>query len=243
MNKLLIDDTSCFVNTFLSSITKVTEDCILDITDDKFTCLSATSDGTLVQLVEMHNDNKFVQTCNIPDIKRLHKILGCVPQELPTELKVTQNSISYSSSATRFKFYLLEDGILSTPAVSVEKIKKLEYDIEFTVPYDKLTELVKGSTFSNETEKMYIYTDENNSVYGELTDREKPNVDSFAVQLHQGIDNSISPLPFNFENIRILSSSRCNEYKFSINSQLGVVKVDISRNKCYISYIISTLLK
>lgn len=243
MDKLVIHDTHCFVNTFLSSITKVTEDCILTITPDEFTCLSATSDGTLVQLVQMANENSISQVCNIPDVKRLHKILGCVPADAPVELNVDQNSISYSSRQTRFKFYMLEDGILSTPAISVDKIKKLEYDTVFDVEYEKLLELVKGSTFSNETEKLYIYTDETNSVYGELTDREKPNIDSFTIQLHEGIQQPISPLPFNFENIRILSSTRCEKYKFSINTQLGVVRVDIHHNKCDISYIISTLLK
>lgn len=153
----------------------------MSVTDDKLSSLCSTSDGTLVQYINFKNNNKFNQTLNIPDVKRFHKIVGCVETD-QVELSVQDNSVSYSSPTTRFKFYLLDDGILSSPAISVEKINNLEYDTEFTIEHSRLLELIKGSTFANETEKLYIYTDENNHVYGELTDREKPNMDSFCIR-------------------------------------------------------------
>ena len=244
MNKLVINKPSIFVNTFLNCITKVTEDCIVQVTENTINCLSCTPDGTLVQFVELNNTNNFTQTLNVPDIKRLHKIIGCVSDSERIELNVDCNSIAYKSPTTRFKFYLLEDGILTTPAISVDKIKSLTFDVSFNIPYNNIIELIKGSTFSNETEKLYIYTDENNNLYGELTDREKPNVDSFSTRLiNNSLESSLSPTAFNFENIRILSGTRCDYFNCELNTQLGVMKVSILNDECNITYIVSALLK
>lgn len=241
-NTLQVKNRPDFVNNFLGSISKVVEDCIVKIKKDKLVCLSATSDGTLVQLVQMKAENSFEQTLNIPDIKRLHKIVGCIETE-DLDLHVDANSISYNSPDTKFKFYLLDDGILSETAISVEKIKKIKFDCEINLPFDKITELIKGSTFSNDSEKLYLYTDDKNNLYGELTDREKPNMDSFSIKLSENVETKLLPTAFNFENIRIISSTRSDKLKLRINTQLNVMRVDISNSDCYISYIVSGLVK
>ena len=241
-NELTIGDYSGFVNGFLNSISKISEDCIINVNQDKMSCLTSTSDGTLVQFVELANKSAFDQTLNVPDIKRLHKIIGCVPDG-PINLSIDTNSISYKSPETRFKFYLLDDGILSTPAISLEKIQQLEYDINFEIPHGKLLELIKGSTFANESEKLYLYTDEQNDLYGELTDREKPNMDSFCIKLTENLNTSISPIPFNFENFRIISTTRTDMIRFKVNTSLSVARVDLKHDQCNISYIVSALLK
>tara|TARA_B110000495_G_scaffold73649_1_gene63030 strand:+ start:7352 stop:8089 length:738 start_codon:yes stop_codon:yes gene_type:complete len=242
VNQLNITDRPGFIDSFIGSITRVTEDCILDINSSNISCLCATSDGTLVQYNEFSHENTFDQIINIPDIKRLHKIMSCTSDNILT-LNLDNNSISYKSPETRFKFYLLDDGILQPPAISLDKIKTLEYDNIFEIDHSRLTDLIKGSTFTNESEKMYIYTDDLGDVYGELTDKEKPNMDSFCVKLASNVSKPISPLAFNFENIRIVSSTRCDKLKFSINTTLSIIRVDIAQESCNISYIISALIK
>jgi hypothetical protein len=241
-NTLTINDYSGFVNGFLNSISKVSEDCIINVDSDKISCLTSTSDGTLVQYVELKNDSTFEQTLNVPDVKRLHKIVGCLPVG-DIALGIDTNSISYKSSETRFKFYLLDDGILASPAISLDKIKQLQYDVNFRIDHVKLTELIKGSTFANETEKLYLYTDENNSLYGELTDKEKPNMDSFCIKLADNLEKPISPIAFNFESFRIISTTRTNQIDFNINTELSVARVNLQHDQCNISYIASALLK
>lgn len=241
-NTLTIANPQQFVNFFLGSISKVVEDCIIKIKKDRIMCLSATSDGTLIQLVQIKNENNFEQVLNIPDVKRLHKVINCITEPV-IKLDITENNIAYKSTDTRFKFYLLDDGILTETAVSVEKIKKIEYDCEINLSFDKIHELIKGSTFSNESEKLYLYTDENNCLYGELTDREKPNMDSFCIKLADNVDKHLLPTAFNFENIRIISSTRGDSIKLRINTDLNVMRVDIVKDDCYISYIVSGLVK
>jgi len=243
-NNLKITNGPEFVNSFLGTIGKVAEDCILDVTADKITSLCSTSDGTLIQYIVYNNNNDFVQTLNVPDVKRLHKIIGCV-QDDQISLDVSENCISYKSNTTRFKYHLLDDGILSSPPVSVEKLQKLTYDNTFEISHDRLVELIKGSTFANESEKLYLYTSDTGELFGELTDREKPNMDSYCIKMTDGerLETPIKPMAFNFENIRIISSTRCDKLKFSINSQMSVARVDYKGSNCYISYIISALIK
>jgi len=241
-NKLKIQKGTSFTNNFLNTIGKVVEDCIVNITPNQLNSLGSTSDGTLIQYVRFKNENEFEKTLNVPDVKRLHKIISCISSE-SFEIQTEENCLSYKSPETRFKFYLLDDGILSPPPISVDKIKSLEYDSEFTLSHSKLLELVKGSTFSNESEKLYIYTSEG-YIYGELTDREKPNMDSFCIRLtDEPQDNTFQPLAFNFENIRIISSTRCEQIKFRVNTQMSVIRVDIALEDCYITYIVSALIK
>lgn len=241
-NKLTITNNTSFTNNFLNTIGKVVEDCIINITPTQLNSLGSTSDGTLIQYVVYKNDNGFEKILNVPDIKRLHKVINCINSE-SFDIDVQENCISYTSPETRFKFYLLDDGILTPPPISIEKIKNLTYDAEFVLPHSKLLELVKGSTFSNETEKLYIYTSDG-YIYGELTDREKPNMDSFCIRLTDELQTeSFQPLAFNFENIRIISSTRCEQVKFRINTQMSVIRVDITLDNCYITYIISALIK
>jgi len=241
-NNLSINNRDQFIDSFLGSITRVAEDCIINVASDNINCLCSTSDGTLVQYTEFNHTNSFTQCLNIPDVKRLHKIMSCTSGD-SFDLTVDTNSISYKSSDTRFKFYLLDDDILQPPAISIDKINSLEFDTVFNIDHSKLTDLIKGSTFANESEKMYIYTDENGHVYGELTDKEKPNMDSFCVKLTDEKSKTITPLALNFENIRIVSSTRCNSLKISVNTTLSVLKVDINHDTCNISYIISALIK
>ena len=226
----------------MNSISKISEDCILTIAPDTIKCLNSTPDGTLVQLSKFNNCNTFEQTLNVPDVKRLHKITSCITDTDKISLNVDTNSISYKSKSTRFRFYLLEDGILTSPALSSDKIEKLQYDTELEIPHDRLVDLVKGSSFANESEKIYFYTD-GNELYGELTDKERTNTDSFCTLLSDNVQCTIKPLAFNFENFRIITSTPCNTIKFKINTTLSVVRVDIERDNCYISYIISALVK
>ena len=243
-NKLVIPQGNDFVTNFLGTIGKVAEDCIINVTGDDINSLCSTSDGTLIQYITYNSKNKFSQTLNVPDVKRLHKIVGCV-QEEEINLDIHDNCISYTSPVTRFKYHLLDDGILSTPPISVEKISKLEYDCNFSITHSKLTELIKGSTFANESEKLYLYTSSDGNLYGELTDKEKPNMDSFCIKMSEDDITlpTIKPMAFNFENIRIISSTRCSKLNFQLNTQMSVARVDITSDNCNISYIISALIK
>lgn len=243
MAKLTIKNTQSLTTNFLNTIGRVSDDCIIEVQDSKIKCLCSTSDATLIQYTRCDIESEHGHILNVPDVKRLTKLISCIPLNT-CELDVSDNSLSYNSSDIRFKYHLLDDGILSVPGISVEKIKQLKFDVAFELPYYKLTELIKGSTLANDVEKIYIYTDDNGHVYGELTDRQKPNMDSFCVQISDklSVGGLIKPTPFNFENLRIISGTRCDRLIIQLNTELNVARVDIKDEHVNITYIVSALM-
>ena len=241
---LKIRDKNELVNKFLNVIGRVTEDSIITISDGKLTSLNNTSDGTLIQYTTYNYgvDNINI-VLNVPDIQRLTKVVSCI-EDNEIDLVIGTNNISYTSNTVRFKYYLLEDGILSTPPISVDKIKDIKYDMSFGLPFSSLTNLLKGNTFASETDKLYLYTDETGTVYGELTDRARHNVDSFTLKLSEGDGKGSipNPIPINFENIRIISGTKCDFINVHINTQLSVVTFDLSIGDNKILYVVSALV-
>ena len=241
---LKIRDKNELVNKFLNVIGRVTEDSIITISDGKLTSLNNTSDGTLIQYTTYNYgvDNINI-VLNVPDIQRLTKVVSCI-EDNEIDLVIGTNNISYTSNTLRFKYYLLEDGILSSPPISVDKIKAIKYDMSFVLPFSSLTNLLKGNTFASETDKLYLYTDETGTVYGELTDRARHNVDSFTLKLSEGDGKGSipTPIPINFENIRIISGTKCDFINVHINTQLSVVTFDLSIGDNKILYVVSALV-
>jgi len=242
---LKITDKNELVNKFLNVIGRVTEDSIITISNGKLSSLNNTPDGTLIQYAtyKYGEDESMHRVLNIPDIQRLTKVISCI-EDNEIELLLNANNISYSSNTVRFKYYLLEDGILSTPAISVDKIKDIKYDMSFVLPFSSLTNLLKGNTFASETDKLYLYTDEDGAVYGELTDRARHNVDSFTLKLSDGDGKGSipNPIPINFENIRIISGTKCDFINVHVNTQLSVVTFDLSVDGNKILYVVSALV-
>ena len=81
-------------------------------------------------------------------------------------------------------------------------------------------------------------------MYGELTDRQKPNMDSFCITLAEKTNNNhdIRTIPFNFENIRTISSIRCDTLHVSVNNELGIIKINIVDDYTDTTYILSALM-
>jgi hypothetical protein len=153
-------------------------------------------------------------------------------------LSINNNSIEYRGKSLKFKYHLYEDGFLSKPSINVEKIKSFTYDIKFTLKKESINSIIKGSTFATETNKLYLYT-QDGRLKGELTDRARHNTDVFALDLGEA-DFDLSPLPVNFDNIKLLSFIG-EDINFGINTEYGVTVIDISNTNIKLKYIITSL--
>jgi hypothetical protein len=83
-----------------------------------------------------------------------------------------------------------------------------------------------------------LYT-EDGRLKGELTDRARHNTDVFAIDLGE-VDFELSPLPLNFDNIKLLSFIS-DDINFGINTEYGVTVIDILNNTIKLKYIITSL--
>ena len=213
-----------FINNFLGPISKLTENTVVKIRSDDIASISSSADGTLIVNCTLGQKNDVDETVylNIPDINKLIKVLTCITEDDVT-LNFNNNNIEYKSDNVGFKYHLLEDGIIDPPSVDLNKIKKIDFPFRFTTTQNTINQLIKGSTFTTETNKIYFST-EGGKVYGSLTDRQRHNIDCYTQLLSEEFrgDQLSKELALSFETIRIISSIRFNELTVNVNPELNV---------------------
>tara|TARA_B110000467_G_C18329112_1_gene491566 strand:+ start:1281 stop:2018 length:738 start_codon:yes stop_codon:yes gene_type:complete len=241
MQQLNLKNKSRFINNFLSPVGKLTENTVIKVRKDEFNTLSSSADGTLIVNCSVDQDNEIDETIflNIPDINKLIKVLSCIPDE-DIQLKFNNNNIEYKSGSVGFKYHLLEDGIIDGPSVDINKIKKIDFPFRFTVNDNSINQLVKGSTFTTDTNKIYFST-EGGKVLGTLTDHQRHNVDSYTQELAGEYTGEAleTPLSLSFETIRIISSMRFDSLKVNVNPDLNVFLFQIDTDNTKITVVSS----
>jgi len=241
--KLLIPDRKSFVSGFLQPIGKINDSCVITLTESEASCVVCTSDTSVIlsATFKMDLDLDTPINLNISDIKKLIKVLDCINEESIT-IEIDKNNISYQGNGVRFKYHLLEDNIINVPKVNVKKIGELDLPVKFTVEYKSLLELLRGSTFATESNKLYLYSN-NNKIFGDLTDKARHNVDSFSLALADYSGPELQSLCLNFELVRIISGVRVKQLQCSINPKLGVIIFETISGSVSTKYIASSLVK
>ena len=226
---------------YLDSITKINESAILNIVSGEpgsINSLVSSADNTLILYSEINNiESNFTSSINVPDIKKLVRVIDSINTK-SASFKINSNNIEYKGSSVKFKYHLYEDGFLSKPSINIEKIKQFNYNISFTLKKEVIHSIIRGSSFATETNKLYIYT-EDGILRGELTDRARHNTDVFSLNLGE-VDFQLSPLPLNFDNIKLLSLIS-DDINFGINTEYGVTVIDICNNDIKLKYIVTSL--
>jgi hypothetical protein len=237
-----ISNKDCFLDSFLGFISKVSENAVLTVADKNISSLLSTSDSTVI-VHSLYSDDKIKgsHTLNIPDLKKLHRLFSCIGSK-DFEITINTNNISYSSDDIRFKYHLFDDGIISTPKLNIDKLNDLKFDGSFSISQPILINLIKASSINIDSSKLYL-TFKNNSVFGELTDKSKPNIDSFDLKLTEDYVGSpvINSMPLNFEIFRIISSIRAKTFNVKIHSKMSIVLLEISDNFATHKIVISAL--
>jgi len=232
-----------FISKFLLPISRINNACSIKLTSDKMVSLVTTQDASVILNSEIQIECDVTEevNLNLPDITKLVRVLECI-QEEEIELKLNNNSISYNKSGVKFKYHLLEDGIISIPRINFEKVISLDYDTKFSISNASFQHLIKSSSFACDTNKMYLRTDEE-KVYGELTDKNKSNVDSIEIILSENFEGKDiqKALPLNFEVMRIVSTNRYDNVKIWINIDLSVMVFIIVSDNVKMHYVASGL--
>ena len=241
MTQLKIANRTDFVNNFLSPIGRLTENAVLKVRGKEFVATSSSSDGTLIVNCSYKQSNDVTETIylNIPDLNRLIKVLGCIATDDVT-LTFNNNNIEHKSGSMGFKYHLLEDGIIDPPSIDLNKIKSIEFPFRFSITPNTINQLVKASTFTTETNKIYFYT-EDGSVHATLTDKQRHNVDSYSqlvADKHKG-DPLDKELALSFETMRIISTIRFDDLNVLVNPTLNVFLFQLNCGNANITIISS----
>lgn len=240
---LQIHNKELFVRYFLSPISKLNENVVLKIKPSGISTITCSSDSS-VFLNCMYNDCEIEgneRTLNIPDVTKLSNAINCINSP-DLQFEYDEKTLKYKSSDINFKVHLLEDGIINTPAVNINKLKNIEFDCSFDINYENLQTLIKGSTFATDTNKLYFELHDN-KVTGVLRDSDNEYINTFSSMISDTYDGVMieKPIPITFEVIRMILGVRFNTCKVHLSTKLNVFLFDISTNEYNINYIVSGL--
>ena len=222
---------------FLDALSKINESCILRIKKNGISSLVASTDSTLILHAQYDTECDFEDTINIPDIKKLSRVIDTINSKELT-FDINTNNIEYKGNGVKFKYHLFDEGFLTEPSINLDKINSFDYDVSFSLSKQILTQVFKGSTFATNTNKIYFYTD-NGTLMAELTDRARHNTDNFTLAIDRATFE-LKPTPINFDNIRLLTNIG-DTFDVNINTQYGVAIFNSSLNNIRLKYVLSSL--
>ena len=239
--QLTLNNKANFCTKFLKPISCISDLVIINVENDRISSLNKTSDNNIIlytTCTDISSDTEQRTSLNIADIKKFIRAFDCI-EDTQVNVKVNGNNIEYKSPKTKFKFHLLEDGIIAPIAMSIQKIERFNYDTKFKISAAAFASLLRSSTFITDSNcKIYIYT-EGSAVHAELTDKTRHNVDSYSTLLSDSYEgNAInSAIPFPFESIRSISTLKSLDISVQINTSLGIMCIDVVDEGYSLKYI------
>ena len=144
-----------FKKLFLEQISKISDSAVVVLSNNKVSCLTCTPDNSVILSIDFNLEvtaDSLPLTLNVGDIKKLIRAVDCIDKEKAT-LQLHNNNLTYKDKNIQFKYHLLENGIIPQPKINVEKLDKLEFDSSFILQDRALTEVIRASTFSTDSNK------------------------------------------------------------------------------------------
>jgi len=231
---------------FLTPISRVAERCVISIFKDRIQALVTTADTNPILFANVITTSDIGTetevTLNVPNVKKLRTMLNCITSN-DIELEVNSNNVEYKSLNMKFKYHLLEDGVIEKSPVHPDKIKALTFDTDFVLDSATTSEIMKGASFASESSKIYFYT-KDDIVYAEMTDKEIANMDSVSYMVtdtYNGVDVK-KPILIDLEIFKMFSGMK-DDMITKINTQNRVVMFKFEGNDYTLQYIVSPLTK
>lgn len=173
---------------------------------------------------------------NIPDVKNLQKIVDNISEE-NIKFRINNNNLTYSSKTFKTKYVLLEDGIISSCKLNIDRALNLNWDIEFNVNRENFANLISLTSLSNlEQKKLYFYTN-NSCLYCDIGDKTKINTNELTSLIIEGINFDLSGIIIPAEIIRIINTAPYKTINIKINKERFIVLFTID-DEDYISHYI-----
>ena len=220
----------------LSSLGQVSDTCVLELGDDGIHGISSSEDNSMYAHAHLIGEWES-QNLNLPSLKKLSKALDMVSVD-EIKFKLNGNHLEYKDKQIKFKYHLHEDGVITRPKLSLEKIRNFEYDIEFELDFDFLSSVLQKSSITS-TKKLYLFTEDGDLVW-KLGDETVPNSDSLSI-VGESVDFELESFILKIDNLKLLTKVSKTGNIFKINSKLGVGCI-VSRNGDFeMEYIFSSL--
>jgi DNA polymerase III sliding clamp (beta) subunit (PCNA family) len=240
-------DKKDFAETFLDVVSRTVDTAAIKVSKDGLYVIAQTPNSTVFLLGKYvcNIDIEQEMSLNLGDIKKLLRVLDCVEDESLT-FKINSNHLHYKSPSIQFKYHFLDDAIMPKTSYKREKIEALQYDTYFDVEYKKLQEVLKVSSFTADTNKLYLFQ-QDGCIFCELGDKERFNTDNISLKL---VDTPIEgqplpkALPFNLDIFRALAGVRFSKARVGINYKHNIMSFLVKpTDQTEFRFIISGLVK
>ena len=240
-------DKNLLINHFLSPIGRISEQCSITITKDSLKTLVSDNSDTIVFYCKITSPTglKNNTSLNIKDVRKLTRVFEIIPHPIiNVDIDAKQSVLKYKSPEISFKHHLVQDNVVRKPKLPFEQIKKLTFDITFKITGERLQDVLKGSSFAAETNKVYILQ-KDNKIYAEVTDRSIEDLDSITYVITDNITGGhiTKPIPLNLEVLRLINATKPEEVIIKINSQHSVFAFSINTPQNEMLYIVPAMIK
>lgn len=240
--KINIPDKKDFIQNYIAPISTLNTVCCIDVKSNIARTICSTASNTICLIADTPISSDEERSLNIPDIRRLSGIFSVLKKK-DINLSVNTNNIKYDDGEYKFSYHLLEDGMIKKTTINLDKVRSLNWDTTFSVDEQSLDILFKGTSFASGTNKVYFYT-ENNALMAELGDKTKHNVDSFITTLSPTFEGKeiVKPLPISLDTFRLISYNNATKIQFQINTQYGMLRLNVIKGAADLTYIMSALI-
>lgn len=239
-------DKKDFAENFLTVIGKAVDVVSIKITNTGMYTVCNKPDSSIILLGKYNYSFDIAEelSLNIGDIKKLLRVLDCIDEET-FNFKINSNHLFYKSDKIQFKYHFLDDSIVPKATLKKDKIESLKNDTFFDIDGRKLQEILKASSFTTDTNKIYIYG-QNGGVNCELGDKEKSNTDSISMKLTDTLEGAplTSIIPFNLDVFRLFSGVKFEKARVGINNTYKIMSFYIKpTDNTEFTFVISGLVK
>jgi hypothetical protein len=224
---------------FLKGLSKINDRLVLYSVDDVLYSITSSEDNALYLHAHMEAECGEDFKINLPSISKLDAAIKVIRED-DIEITLNKNRLDYRGGGLKFSYHLLDDGVLTEPKISLQKLNSFTYDIEFEVSSKFLTQLLKQFKLTP-TDKVYIYT-LNDKLIWKLGDETKPNTDSFEIESMDVDFNIEEPIIIKSNNLKLISATN-SDLKFNINSKMRITKISIEQEELTMDYYLTSHVK
>lgn len=232
------------IKKLLDPISKVADSCSLELLPDKIQTVVASQDGGIILYSQFMLQNSGITdpiNVNLSSVRKLIQVLECIEEQF-VDLKIESNHLAYDSPGIKFKYFLLDDGVVEKSPLKTEKIEALKFQSGFKLGSNELNELIKGSSFTAETNKVYVFP-KDKAVFAELTDHSIQNTNSLTFKMSNAFAGTkFEQIPLSMDIVRLLGSLKTSSV-VKINTELKVLMFEISDTYHTLKFIVSPLVK
>jgi len=235
-----------FADNFLNIVGKAVDIVSIKLNKDGLYAVCNKPDTSIILLAKYSKAFDVEQeiTLNIGDVKKLLRVIDCINEEILT-FKIESNHLYYKTDKLQFKYHFLDDSVVPKVTLKREKIEALTNDTFFDVDSKKLQEILKASSFTTETNKIYLYG-QPDGVYCELGDKEKSNTDNISLKVSDAVEGQPfnQSIPFNLDIFRVLTGVKFDKARVGINLKFKVMSFYVKpTDETDFTFVISGLVK